>query len=218
MFLIERINLLIYGTNMKKFTLLLILLFCVELVSAKSDIQLSSPLFSLFNKFEVSSESFTYNSESFFISGDSLLRVANQNYFNDRFGFYESISICTSTFWTMYSFGIKIALGPSIKILNAEYVDINMCLGPDIQITGKGIILGSEIDIQAKFTPNRRCSPIIGTIINFDFFSTFKTQKKYLIRRTSEYVYYYSTNIDENIQKYIHFYVQPYIAFCVNLY
>ncbi len=215
------------GVNMKKIILILIMLFSVELLSAKSDIQLSAPLVSLFNKWDISSESYNYNYGTFFTSGDSLYRAVNQNYFNDRFGFYESVSICIPNFGMIHYWGIKIALGPSIKILNAKYADINLCLGPDILISGQGIIIGSELDFQVKFTPNRRCSPIIGSIINLDFFSTLSIQKQVLIGRTSESyygnntyysTYYYPVYVEEKVQKLFHFYVQPYIAFCVNLY
>lgn len=214
---------------MKKIVLMFVLILFTGILSAKSDIQLTLPLLSFFNKTMISAEDYTINNNNLFAIFDSNLRLLNQNYIRDnKIGFYESVTISTPTIDEINSFwGIKIALGPSVKMLESNYVNLNACLGPDIQIFEKGIIIGSEIDIQAKFTPKRRCSPIVGAICNIDFYSSLPIYESVIKEKAGEYRYenqiylytdWYIEYEKHKTQKYFHFYLQPYIAFCINLY
>ena len=80
-------------------------------------------------------------------------------------------------------------------------------------------ILGSEFNISAKFTPDRRCSPVVGITANLDFYSN-RTCGFYETRTNYYYSSFYIDRVfvEYPIVKYFDFYIQPYIAFCVNLY
>lgn len=214
---------------MKKLLLILVFIISSSLLYAKSDIQITSPFVSFFNNFEVSSEGPDYEKSSFFNMSNSAIKIMNYNYvFFDRFGFYESFSLVNTTIKSSNpndsSSGLQISFGPAFMIFDNSLIYMNVSVGPDIQIFSNGVVLGVETDFQVKFTANRRCSPVIGTTVDFDFYSSQKAvdylDKIKTIKYSSNYTYteHYKEPVEYAIRKYLYFYVRPYIAFCVNLY
>lgn len=206
-------------------TYLFILVF-IGYANAKSDLQLTAPVFSLFNKTEISAENNNLDYKQFFLMDNSIVRISNRNLFGkNKIGIYEAVSLVMSQ--TSGGMGLQIAMGSVLNIFDRELLCINGCLGPHLQFYSDGVVLGGEADLQLKFTPNRRCSPVIGTIINLDFYSsqkiievkrgTKKIYTKYGSVELVEYYEYYET-IERKINRFLHFYVEPYIAFCINLY
>lgn len=215
---------------MKKILIFLCLIFSTGVLSAKSDIQITAPIFSFFNKFEVSCNNLNEDYYVFSQMGDSIIRLSNQNYFgNSRIVFFESMSMVVTQIAplnkTDAGIGLQISFGPSFWVKDGTVVSIGCSFGPHIKFFDNGIVGGSELDLQAKFTPHNRCSPVVGMISNLDFYSSQKmieTVQKERIKKftNSNYTYIesYEEHIEHDIDKYFHFYVQPYIAFCINLF
>ena len=215
-------------------TYLLILVF-IGYANAKSDLQLTSPVISLFEKYDVSGEGVNCKGKNFFAYGNSLIKITNQNFIGDfKLGFYESIKLQTGSniYLSNSNFGLQFSLGPVYKVLDKTNFAINCGLGPHFQIYEDGTVLGVEIDSQIKFCSNRRYSPVIGVTTNIDFYSTrnfyeyvWKTETQTVSSLSSSKfyseintVYYYEEMVAHEVNKYFHFYLIPYISFCVNLY
>lgn len=214
---------------MKKIVLILVFMLSSSLLSAKSDIQITLPLFSCFNKFEVVSDGVEYENSNFFNLNNSIIRVMNYNYlFFDRYGFFESVSIVNTKIGSANPnnsyIGLQISFGPAFMIFDNNTLCMNVSAGPNIQIYSNGVVLGIETDFQLKFTANRRCSPVIGTTVDFDFYSSQKAvgyiDKIKTTKYSNNYTYteHYKEPVEYTIKKYLDFYVRPYLAFCVNLY
>lgn len=213
----------------------LFFLFFIGKVSASSDIQITSPIVSFFENYNVSGEGVECKGNNIFTYGDSALRITNQNFIGDfNLGFYESVSLVlgSNIYLSNYNAGIQFSIGPVYKIVDIEKMMINCGIGPHFQIYEDGYILGGEIDSQIKFSSNRRCSFIIGAITNFDLYSTrkfyeyvWRTEIQTLSSISSSKfysevnsVYTYEEKVEHKVSKYFHFYLKPYISFCVNLY
>lgn len=215
---------------MKRICFFLMFLSLYALINAKSDIQITSPLVSFFNKYEVESEGVKKNNDALFKMSNSVVRIMNYNYlWNNKFGFFETVSLVDTTIIPADPdgslSGLQISLGPSLILFDANSIYVTASTGPSIQFFSNGIVLGIESDFQLKFTANRRCSPVIGSSVNLDFYSTQKAVTYVDKYRTikypnSNYTYseHYKEPVEYSINKYLNFYVRPYIAFCINLY
>lgn len=214
---------------MKKLFLILVFMVPLSLLNAKSDIQITSPFVSFFNKFEVLSEGVEYENSKFFNMSNSFIKIMNHNYLLfGRFGFYESFSLVDTTIRSSSPddsiSGLQISFGPSYVIVDNSSLCMSVSTGPDIQFFSNGFVFGIETDFQLKFTANRRCSPVIGTSVDFDFYSSQKAvdyiDRIKTIEYSNNYTYseHYKEPVEYSINKYLNFYVRPYIAFCINLY
>ena len=77
---------------MKRICFFLMFLSLYALINAKSDIQITSPLVSFFNKYEVESEGVKKNNDALFKMSNSVVRIMNYNYlWNNKFGFFETV-------------------------------------------------------------------------------------------------------------------------------
>lgn len=217
---------------MKRFIFVVIFFMSISSLSAESDIQITSPFFSFFNNINITTkDGYDLQYEKFLLSAFSILQIKNQNYLGEhKIGFYESFSIVNSLVmdYNNYAvhdlgFGGEVSAGCLFKAFENNIIEANCGAGPHLKIFEGGIVLGADSDIQAKFFPKRRCSPVIGTRINFDFFSSQKIYESVKRTRNVENDFYYDSYetyyeyVGHDIKKYLVFYVQPYIAFCVNL-
>lgn len=208
---------------MKKIIFIFVLLFSFELLSAKSDIQITTPIFTFCKYQEISGDNYKTETKNFYESEANWLEIKNTNLIgNSHFGFYESLMLCLNYLQVSdLEFGVQISIGGMYNFFSNDIVSLNIGAGPHIKIFKQGIVLGGEIDLHGKFTPNRRCSPVVGCVINCDFFTNHPGGYYETIYRTysDEYFYHYSWEskyIGYSIKRYFDFYLQPYIAFCVN--
>ena len=198
-----------------------VFLFISIFAHAKSDFQLYAPLLSFFKNMEVTGDQYRFEKKQFFEYGPNLYEIKNINLINDRkFGFYEAFMLAGNDMpSSIINMGLQISIGGVFQFFENKIVSTTFELGPHLQIYGNGIILGSEFNISAKFTPDRRCSPVVGITANLDFYSN-RTCGFYETRTNYYYSSFYIDRVfvEYPIVKYFDFYIQPYIAFCVNLY
>ena len=211
---------------MKKifFVIFSYLLF-VFFLSAESDIQITTPIVTFFKNQEVYGDNRKDEIKNFFELEPILLEIKNTNLIgNGHFGFYETLMLGANNLQgNNLEFGLHLSIGGLYNCFRNDWVSLNIGAGPHIKIFKQGIILGGEIDFYGKFTPNRRCSPVVGFTVNCDFFTTHPGGYYETVIRTYSNEYYYRTTweyryVEYSIIRYFDFYVQPYIAFCVNLY
>lgn len=211
---------------MKKTLLILLIICSVKTVYAKNDIQIAPLIPSFFTNLKATIDNIDYTYQEFVSLGDSFWRISNQNYlWNNNYGFYESIAITPPRVQVDINnfFGIKLSVGFAYNIFDNSIINLNNNTGTHISFFKDGIVLGVESDFHIKFLPTKRFSPVIGTIFNFDFYSSLNpvqsVPKKSSITCDDSYQtngeplyelkYYY-------LQKYRHFFVQLYLSFCIN--
>ncbi len=205
---------------MKKIFMLLpvLVLSSIASMNAESDIQISMPLISLCDIYSASwndrTETQTYEKNKFYsiVSNFDIIKIKNTNFpKTQKFGFYESIGIGSVSVINNYSpFIITFSLGGAFKIYETETSLLLADAGLHLKAGESDYIwLGAEADFQYKLTKHRRCSPIFGFIVNFDFYSNEEKEE----RNTTKYPY---QTEKYKLDSYFHFYIQPYIALGIN--
>ena len=216
---------------MKRFLLVLIgsCFMGMGIMSAESDIQVGNPLLGLFYNSNIESADtatetkvYTYEDSSFFRFGISLFSIKNQNIlFLDRFGFYEAIDLPMGAADNGYSLGpvLQISAGGVYKVFENDMISFILSAGPHVQLADSAFSFGADIDFQTKIIPTKLCSPVVGLKTNLNFYShhivSRRTEKLVYDEYERVYDYKYSYE-DYSIRKFLEFYLQPYISFCVN--
>lgn len=196
---------------MKKLLFIIIFFCAIGTLHAKSDIQISPFLPAFFSNVNATINDVNFSDKKLFRISDSFWRLSNQNYLWEKYGFYETVSFAnfdTISIDGLDSLGIKISVGFCYNLISNDIIDLNCITGPNIAIYGGGIVLGYEVDSQIKFLAKRRFSPVIGAIINYDFYTSLKA----IDDKT-----YYTPLPKYDINNYSYFYVLTYVAFCINL-
>ena len=205
-----------------KFLFLFFLFFVSANINAKSDIQLSWPMISLFESSYTEWENYTYKKGHIFDYSGNLFEITNHNFiWLEKLGFYESVSIIADkSSWGKNFLSLQFSGGSSFYVCNCQKFEILADAWLHILLHSlKYIELGIEGDFQLKFTPKRRCSPILGINANFNFYANGPAQGLVgeYIRSLSSYLSYEIYKPDSKIEKYFKFNIQPYIALGINL-
>lgn len=204
----------------KKIWIYLFLLFFVADFYAESDIQLSWPMISLFENKYVEWENYSYKRGKSFDFSGNLFEITNHNFiWSEKIGFYESFALMADKYsWGEDNLCFLFSGGVSYKVLENRKLDLLADGGLHIDIHSFEFIeLGVESDFQFKFTPKRRCSPIFGINVNFNFYTNGKSNP-FITEYNCDYRNsYWRYKPDSDIKKYFKFCILPYIALGFNI-
>ena len=211
---------------MKKFLIICLLLFAGASAFAESDLQFTTQALSLYQNKYITWNNRRYRESLAFEYSGNVFEVTNHNYlWHPRFGFYESLSCIVKD-----TFGLGLAAGSCFKVFDGESNQIVISAGLHTTFYSFNYMeFGIESDFRFKFLKNKRFSPVAGLCLSFDFLtngtaddvvdsevhSIFNNVTP--AQETNGDTTIERTIVNDNtLDKFLAFYVMPYIAFSIN--
>ncbi|MDE5898806.1 MAG: hypothetical protein K2H09_06025 [Treponemataceae bacterium] len=194
---------------MKKAILALFFAACAGAASAaSSDLSFTITLQNMYENYTIDGLKYRRNT----VEGIAF-SFSNYNFLDsgDHFGFFESVkfvfagrigidAMAGPAFAVSPSESFRIQIGPGFHI---AYSEDSFFIGEDRDSNEAKLNLGLGVDVQMKFTANRRCSPLLGFLFQWD---PYCHQEKISS----------GTATVTPFSQYNRFVFFPYFSFCVN--
>lgn len=211
---------------MKKFFIVMAIIFAGHFCFAESDVQISTQPLSIYQFKHITWDNLRYTESLVFRYSGNVFGITNHNFlWNNRFGFYESINFFVNT-----TFGVNIAAGPCLKLYENNIIQMTAGIGVHSTFyTLNHIEFGLESDFRAKFLRQKKFSPVIGLRLDFDFLTNGSSDDvvdtfiNALVNNTATSaaeaqkdpnttIINTSYYIDKTVKQFLAFYVKPYIG------